>query len=192
MVAGQVISIEDVAAFAAPAHLVVAHNAGFDRKFLERFCETFSTKAWACSMSQVDWAGEGHDGMRLSYLATSAGFFYDEHRALNDCLAGIELLARPLPKSGAFGLAHLLDRARRASWRIWAEHAPFDLKDVLKSRGYRWNPEGSAAPKAWYLDVDEEALDGELHFLRTEIYRREVTPPMRRIDAYDRFSERCD
>ncbi|PZR78875.1 MAG: DNA polymerase III subunit epsilon, partial [Stutzerimonas stutzeri] len=27
-------------------------------------------------------------------------------------------------------------------------------------------------------------------FLRTEIYRYEVDPPVRRIDAYDRFSDR--
>jgi len=32
------------------------------------FCETFTTKAWACSMSQVDWAGEGHEGPRTRRL----------------------------------------------------------------------------------------------------------------------------
>jgi hypothetical protein len=40
--------IAEVTHFVAPASLVVAHNAAFDRKFLERFCETFNTKAWAC------------------------------------------------------------------------------------------------------------------------------------------------
>lgn len=192
MVAGKAIDLADVARFAAPAAIVVAHNAAFDRKFLERFCDVFTTKPWACSMTQVDWAAEGHEGLKLAYLAASAGFFYDKHRAQHDCAAAIELLARPLPKSGGLALAQLLERARRASWRIWAEHAPFDMKDLLKARGYRWNPDGSAAPKAWYADVDEAAVEAEIAFLSAEVYGREVRPLTRRIDAYDRFSERCD
>ena len=51
MVAGRQIDPAEVTHFVAPASLVVAHNAAFDRKFLERFCETFNTKPWACSMS---------------------------------------------------------------------------------------------------------------------------------------------
>jgi DNA polymerase-3 subunit epsilon len=62
MVAGQVIDPAEVAKFAAPASLIIAHNAAFDRRFLERFSDVFSTKPWACSFSQVDWAAEGSRG----------------------------------------------------------------------------------------------------------------------------------
>jgi len=190
MVAGKTIDPTEVASFAAPAALVIAHNAAFDRKFLERFCDTFTTKPWACSMTQVPWAEEGYEGVKLAYLASGAGFFYDKHRAIQDCLAAIELLARPLPKSGALAFAHLLERARRPNWRIWAEGAPFELKDVLKARGYRWNAEHGGAPRAWYIDVDEAGRDPELAFLCREIYQREVAPLTTRIDAHDRFSGR--
>ena len=191
MVAGRVIDPEAVARFAAPASLVVAHNATFDRRFLERFCETFTTKPWACSMAQVDWASDGHEGARLTHLAAGAGFFYDKHRAHNDCLAAIELLARPMRRTGRTALAHLLDEARRPTWRIWAENSPFDLKDALKTRGYRWNGEGNGAPKAWYIDVAEAEREAELEFLTREIYQREINLLVRRIDAYDRFSDRA-
>ncbi len=190
MVAGRQIEPEAVMRFAAPAALVVAHNASFDRRFLERFCEVFTTKPWACSMSQVDWAQDGHEGARLAHLAAGAGFFYDKHRALNDCLAGIELLARPMRVSGRPALAHLLDAARRPSWRIWAENSPFELKDVLKARGYRWNAEAAAGPRSWFVDVDETQRDAELQFLQLEIYQREIDLLVRRIDAHDRFSDR--
>lgn len=191
MVEGKAIDPEAVATFAAPAALVIAHNAAFDRKFLERFSEVFNTKPWACSMSEVDWAGEGYEGVKLAYLAASAGFFYERHRASHDCLAALELLARAHSISGRTGLAQLLDRARTPTWRIWAENSPFDLKDILKTRGYRWNAEGNGAPKAWFIDVAENNRASEVAFLQSEIYQGEVFPLTRRIDAYDRFSDRC-
>lgn len=191
MVAGHRIDPQAVAAFAAPAALVVAHNAAFDRRVLERFCDVFSTKPWACSMSQVSWAEEGFEGAKLAYLAASAGFFYDKHRAVHDCLAAVELLARTLPKSGRPALRCLLEQARRPIWRIWAENAPFDLKDALKARGYRWNGDAGPAPRAWYVDVLEDQKEAELVFLKSEIYRADIEPLARRIDAHDRFSARC-
>lgn len=191
LVEGHVIDPQAVAAFAAPAALVIAHNAAFDRKFLERFSEVFNTKPWACSMSEVDWAGEGYEGTKLAYLASSSGFFYERHRATHDCLAALELLARVHPVSGRTGLAQLLDRARLPTWRIWAENSPFDLKDVLKARGYRWNAEAGSGPRAWYIDVAEAAKVEEIAFLQAEIYLGEIDPLTRRIDAYDRFSDRC-
>jgi DNA polymerase-3 subunit epsilon len=190
MVAGQVIDPTAVVAFAAPASLVIAHNAAFDRRFLERFSPLFSTKPWACSLSQVDWAGEGYEGTKLAYLAQAAGFFYDRHRAVHDCLATVELLAGRLPRSGVTGLAQLLEAARVPSWRIWAENSPFDLKDLLKARGYRWNGDGGPQPRAWYIDVPDAQREAELHFLRTEIYRREINLLVKRFDAHDRFSDR--
>ena len=189
MLAGQSIDPAMVSTFASPAALVIAHNAAFDRKFAERFSDVFHTKAWACSMSQVDWQAAGFAGTKLSYLTTEAGFFYDRHRAVHDCQAAIALLATPLP-NGQLPLAQLLDRVRRPTVRIWAEHSPFDLKDILKARGYKWNADAGTAPKAWYIDVDEDKHSAEVDFLVKEIYQREFSPLTRRLTAYDRFSDR--
>jgi DNA polymerase-3 subunit epsilon len=43
MVAGRSIDPAAVGSFVAGAALVIVHNATCDRRFLERFCETFST-----------------------------------------------------------------------------------------------------------------------------------------------------
>lgn len=190
MVAGHSIDPLAVARFAANAHLVVAHNAAFDRRFLERFSDVFTTKPWGCSMSQIDWAAEGHEGVKLVWLAAGAGFFYDRHRAVNDCAAAIELLTLPLPVSGGSALAQLLEAARQPTWRLRAEQAPFELKDALKARGYRWDDGTRGAPKAWFIDVRDAALADELQFLETEIYQRPIDLRPQRIDAYDRFSDR--
>ena len=51
--------------------------------------------------------------------------------------------------------------------------------------------EGSAAPRAWYIDVAEAAKALELASLKAENYREKIDLLVRRVDAYDRFSERC-
>lgn len=190
MVAGKTIDIAAMRLMAAGAVLVIAHNAAFDRPFAERLDDIFTTLPWACSMSQVPWAEEGFEGTKLGYLAARQGFFFDGHRAEDDCRAAIELLARPLPVSGDLALARLLDTARRPIWRIWAEAAPFAMKDMLKARRYRWNGDANGRPRAWFIDVPDDRRDEELAFLRTEIYRHDADPATVRITAYDRFSAR--
>jgi len=191
MVAGKSIDPRAVANFITGAGLIIAHNARFDRPFAERFCKDFSTAAWACSLDQVPWQEEGFAGARLEYLAISSGFFYDAHRAVDDCHAAIELLARPLPKSGAPAMLRLLEAARRVTCRVWAENSPFEMKDQLKSRGYKWNDGSDGRPRSWYTDIPEENLQGELDFLKKEIYQRDFDPLVRRITAQDRFSSRA-
>ena len=186
MVAGHELDSHAVEAFVESADLIVAHNAGFDRRFLENFSPGFEVKPWACSIQQVDWRSEGFEGTRLGYLVAGAGYFYDRH-----CYAAIELLAMPLPHSGQPAFRQLLENARTATWRIWANYAPFELKDILRERGYKWNSGGNGTLRAWFIDVPEDAKDAELEFLQNEIYRREVDVPMRRIDAYTRFSNRA-
>jgi hypothetical protein len=112
--------------------LVIAHNAGFDRRFLERLIPGFANNAWACSINEIDWAAEGISGTKLFYLLAQYGLFHDGHRAGSDCLALLEILARPLPITGRLGLEQLLVNARCPTVRIWAEYAPFDYKDGTK------------------------------------------------------------
>ena len=190
LVAGHVIDEAAVAGFAAGAHIVIAHNAGFDRKFAERFWPLFADKHWACSMSEIDWKAHGLSGARLSYLLADAGLFHDAHRAIDDCHALLEILARPLGVSGETGLVALLGRARRTSVRIWAENAPFDLKDVLKKRGYRWSDGSDGSTRAWYIDVDQDDHAQEIDYLRREIYQREINLRCRILTAKERFSAR--
>lgn len=190
MVAGHAIDPTEVEAFATEAVLVIAHNASFDRRFLEKLAPGFALKAWACSQSQIDWPGERIEGTRLFYLVAGVGYFYEKHRAVNDCLAAIELLAATLPVSAVTGLTQLLENARKPTWRIWAENSPFDLKDILKARGYKWNPDGTPFPKAWFIDVAADGHEAELNFLQKEIYQREIQLLTRKIDAFNRFSDR--
>ena len=84
-------------------------------------------------------------------------------------------------------ISHLLASARKALLRIWAEGSPFDMKDNLKKRGYRWNDGTNSQPKSWFIEIAEDAYEAEVKFLRKEIYRRGVEPFTQRITAFERF-----
>jgi DNA polymerase-3 subunit epsilon len=188
MVAGHAIDPSAVEAFVADGDIVIAHNAAFDRKFAEHAWPIFKHKPWACSMSEIDWKSYGFGGVKLSYLVMEAGFFHGAHRAIDDCHALLEILARHLPASPKTALAVLLERARRPTFRIWAENSPFDLKDVLKARGYRWNDGSDGSLRSWYVDVDEGLRAAELEFLRKEIHQRDVDLRCVEYSALERFS----
>ena len=61
------------------------------------------------------------------------------------------------------------------------------MKDVLKRRGYRWNSGNNGRPKAWWTEIDEEALDVELRFLQQEVYLREVELQREVLSAFERY-----
>jgi DNA polymerase-3 subunit epsilon len=191
MVAGTAIDPGEVAEFFRSAALLIAHNAEFDRPFCEKFCPDFATAAWACSWREIPWKSEGFDGARLSQLAAGHGLFFDGHRAVHDCRAGIEILARPLPRSGRRALAAILESARSPRWRVWATGAPYGKRGLLKERGYRWNDGADRRPKSWHVDVVADALDVERRFLSSQIYGREVDIDVRLVTAFDRYSVRC-
>ena len=188
-VAGHALDPEAVGAFVAPAVIVLAHNAAFDRRFAERLHPYFSTKAWGCTMNEPPWREEGFEGLKLAYLAAQSGVFYDKHRALHDCHATLHLLSRSLPASGPTALAHLLELARRPSFRLWAEGA---VRAQGHAQGPRLPLERRRGRQAAGL-VDRPgrgALDGEVAFLRQHVYGYKVEPLQRRVTAYDRYSGR--
>lgn len=190
MVAGQVIDVAKLRSLVAPADLIIAHNASFDRPFCEAFSSIFSDKAWACSVSEVDWAARGFEGTKLGYLIGQIGCFHNGHRAVDDCFALLEVLAHSGEGTGGNAFAELVRASQKSRLRIFAEHSPFDMKDRLKARGYRWSDGSDGRPKSWWTEIDEEMLDEELRYLRSEIYRwNEADPPMKRLTAFDRFRD---
>jgi DNA polymerase III subunit epsilon len=187
MVNGQTIDLDAVEAFIQSAHLVIVHNARLNRPFCERFAQGFSLKVWACSHAEVSWSKFGFEGSKLGYLLSQCGWFHKGHRAVEDCHALLEVLAAPLPGDAGYAMFHLLRSARKALLRVWAEGSPFDMKDILKKRGYRWNDGTNGRPKSWFVEIAEDAYEAELKFLRQEIYRRDVEPFTQRITAFERF-----
>lgn len=188
MVAGKSIDDAAVAAVVADADLVIAHNAYFDRPMVERHWDCFAEKPWACTLNSVDWLREGFSAGKLDYLGMQFGWFYDGHQALADCEACLALLAQTLPKSGGRVMSVVREVALRDDHLVRAVDAPYDLRDKLKQRGYRWRPAELQNGKVWWtMTGDPEA---EVAWLQAEVYDREVKVPVHAITAHERFSDR--
>lgn len=188
MVAGRRIDDAAVARLLDGVGIVIAHNAGFDRKFLEPRLPVFTALPWGCSWQEVPWSEAGIESSKLEYLAYRHGFFYEGHRAEIDCLALLEVLRRPFAESGGTALRQLLDSARAPSYRLWASNSPFESKDVLKKRGYWWD----AGRRCWYGEVrSREAVQTELAWLRDAVYGgKGVAVELEEFDARTRYSGR--
>lgn len=187
MVAGKALDDDRVRALVDEAVLVVAHNAGFDRPIAERRFPFLAELAWACTQRDVAWREEGFESSGLQALVMVNGAFFEGHRAVEDCYAGLFLLNSHLPRSDETVLRALRRSALRREVRLWAAQAPFEHKDLLKQRGYRWSPEA----RSWWCDVREEALAAEEGWLREHVYGGRLPRlPQRTVDAYSRYSQR--
>lgn len=181
-VTGQAIDVEAAVEVMASADIIVAHNAGFDRPFVDRRLPELSGKPWACSMAELDWLELGFDGRALGHLVSQCGWFYKGHRAENDILALIYLLAHATPDRETV-LAKLMAASERPTYRINAVDAPFEAKDVLKAKSYRWD----AALRFWWKTIPEEELDAERAWLMQEVYHTRGTPAVFPQSACERY-----
>ena len=196
-VRGERIDVEAASELIDRSGLVVAHNARFDRPFVERVLPAARARPWACTRAEVGWTMEGFASQALHCLLCAYGVFArDRHRALADCEAGVWLLAQRLPVSGESVLAAMRRRALTPTVRVWAIRAPFESKEVLRARGYRWMPEmRNGIERAWWTDVEPGEEEAELVWLREEVYGGmwHLLPPggipRRRVGAFERWRE---
>lgn len=127
--------------------LVVAHNAGFDRRILERtYPYVLADLSWADSMTEIDWRQEGFSGKGLEMLLVQAGFWYDAHRAINDVLALLWLIMQ----TGT--LAELCNNASKVSLEVRLS-VSYAEKDSVKALGFRFRGED----KTWSRNFESMA-----------------------------------
>jgi len=176
-------------------HLIICHNSGFDRNFLElQTPEPISSMVqllpFGCTIKDVNWKERGIESSKLDYINWKLGYFYDGHRALNDCWATLNVL---LHASGSFD--ELKANVRKKETLLCAVNAPFDKKDLLKGRNYRWSDGSDRLPKCWWICVPNELLAEERLWLDELIYGREGASssiPQLEISARKRYSFRAE
>lgn len=149
-VAGRRIDDDEAARVLGSAGLVIAHNAGFDRPFVERRLPGAAGLPWACTRAEAPWRKNGFEGWKLGDLLAQAGLFNDAHRAAGDVDSVVALLGHGLP-SGRTVLAELTERSFADGWIVRASGAAFERKDELKARGCLWDGTG----RVWWRKVSD-------------------------------------
>ncbi|MSQ57992.1 MAG: DNA polymerase III subunit epsilon [Limnohabitans sp.] len=189
MVDGKKINDQKVEQLLADVQVVIAHNASFDRPFIEERWPIFKEFNWACSIRDIDWKAEGFGSAKLEYLLTTQGIFYEAHRAETDCWALLELLHRVLPQSQQPALLALLQTLNQAQTKLYATGAPFDSKNLLKARNYRWAPE----IKCWHKTMASETdLKAEFVWLRNKVYgSKRAVVELEKLGGQVRYSLRA-
>jgi len=147
------------------ANLVIAHNARFDRQWVEQRLPGVSGKEWACSMAQVDWPALGFDGCKLGHLLMQMGNYHSGHRAAADVDATIRILMYR-SEDGTTALARLLEASDRPSWIVQAHGTPFSAKDLLRGRKYQWD----VKLKLWWREVTDAERMEEEWWLASHVY----------------------
>lgn len=191
MVRGQRLDEARLKLLFAEADLIIAHNAAFDRPFVERRLSGLDPSAagvisddkpWACSQREVPWREHGFESAKLEFLAYRYGLFYDGHRALDDCRIAVHLLAQPLPGAATTALCALLTSARKPSHRLWAVGSPYETKALLKARRYHWDQD----ERCWRKEVSADELEAETAFLQNEVLAGQ-TPKVEMLTARERY-----
>lgn len=131
-------ALESVLRQMKSADFMCAHNAPFDKGFLQAWC-----KREGVEMPEIPWIDTKCDlveaayllgkSASLKYLAADHGFVYPAHRAVNDVLAMLQILDR-------YPLDQIIERAQTPNVEVRAV-VSFNDRLQAKERGYFWKPE---------------------------------------------------
>lgn len=164
-VAGRHIDDAWVGMMMAGDPLVLAHNAPFDCGFLEARFPAFDGQRWGCTASEIlERAGLREPQARVPAAQAQQLLRGPsrQHRLPRHRLAAGATPRWLCPAAGQRGAAD-----RRGA----AFGAPFEVKDLLKARGYRWHPGDAGSNKCWWCEIPETSLAAEREFLDATYYQ---------------------
>jgi len=117
MVKGQRIDGDRVRQLLGQAHLLVAHNSGFDKGFVAQVMPECSTLIWGCSCRGIPW--RSHFPVPSAKLQTLADHLQLQrgtaHRAMGDVETTLALLKTELPDQGLNALGHLIKKKMKST-----------------------------------------------------------------------------
>jgi DNA polymerase-3 subunit epsilon len=164
------------------ADIIVAHNASFDRAFMDRYLPLSKDKVWVCSVNDINWAERGFNARGQEILCIWHGFYYESHRAMYDVDALIHLVTYDVKEQNKASL-ELIENSTKSSYQIAAINSAYETKDLLKSRKYRWNP----TRKYWWKNIFLEDLESEKEWMADNIYNGHFQGQVVEISLTDKY-----
>ena len=180
---GHSIDWSKVAKILGYCQFIVAHNASFDRKWVEKALKDNgqpvpSDAIWGCSMSQVDWSSICRASKALEVLCAWHGFFYDSHNAVADVDATLHLLRKNKYMN------EMLLNATQSDYHVFAAGSLREENTILKQGRYRWNPDLGCW---WKATNNLHEAERECSWLKENLSK--VEPQYFEIEPQHRFAE---
>ena len=190
MVKGQSIDWNVVESIFNTSQLIVAHNASFDRAFMDQSLEVSKHKIWACSINDINWDARGFISFKQETLCINHGFYYDSHRAMNDIDALIHLLIHPSYADNK-PVAELIKNAKQNLCRIDALFSKYEYKDILRKNGYRWHDpnNGKKDEKCWRKFIHPDDKDSEYLWITKNVYNNQFQGRIVEITLKDKYKD---
>ena len=130
---------------ASRADALVAHNAVFDRTFVEHACggplrgASGEPLPWICTLEDVDWPRPSSSMSLVAIALAHDVGVVQAHRALADCTLIARLFERVHELSPGC-LPALLDKALRPK-AVFQAVVRYDERHLAKEQRFRWEPE---------------------------------------------------
>ena len=188
MVINKKIESKDVENIINNTDLIIAHNASYDRPMVEQHWNCFKNVSWACTFKSIDWLQEGFSSAKLELLVVNFGWFYEGHDAFNDCEACLALLSETLPNRDSTVFSAVREYASNPTFLIKAIDAPYNKRNILRRKGYKWRPADQLNGKVWWTETKN--YEEEVKWLHEEIYNKKINIPIKQISALNRYSDR--
>ncbi len=182
MVDGHAINWDSVEEILDSADIIVAHNAGFDRAFMDKYLPISKEKIWICSVNDVDWLSRGFTSSKQELLCIWHGFYYDSHRAMSDVDALINLITHPSNETNK-PVLDLIENASNPIYKVSAINSPYVTKDILKSNGYFWNGD----QKCWWKNLLLGEIESEKRWLADNVYGGHFMGIVEEISLTDKY-----
>jgi len=134
---------------------VVAHNAPFDRGFLEwelsqlGITNDFSSVQWIDTLTDIPYP-DRIGSRKLTYLAADHGFVNSNaHRAIFDVMTMLNIFQK-------YELSEITVRSKSPTVQVIAK-VSFEEKDKAKNLGFRWNGKDKTWSKDFkMMDLEEQ------------------------------------
>lgn len=159
-------------------HLIIAHNANFDRAFIDRSTKYSERAVWSCSMRQIDWIEHGLPSTNLQLLAAFHGYFSSAHRALVDADMVIQIL-----KLNPKYLLELYENAHEPRIRIKLLNTDYNDRLEIRRMGYMWSP----GTKTWSKSILRKNLEAEEKNISSLFHKSAPQYELEEIPLADNF-----
>lgn len=169
--------------------MVISHNSGFERRFLEKRFPDFIGKWFGCSQRELDWTMYGSTSAKIEFLAFKLrAVYFETQRSMGNAEVLLDILAHKV-EGMPTPLSQILESSRQATYRLFAINAPAGAIQGLVRAGYL-EFQGDESIPAGTLYRETRNIAGALEWLGKHVYAPGTVLPVEVVTGRERYSDR--